>query len=90
MSMPSAAAESTPAGTEKQAAYTADSRLPINMGRYQPVDRDKVLDAAEAILRTRGIAALTIDAVAKAAGISKGGVQSGPTSTGHDRSGWRA
>ena len=47
------------------------------MGRYQPVDRDKVLDAAEHIVRTRGIAALTIDGVAKAAGISKGGVQSG-------------
>jgi AcrR family transcriptional regulator len=47
------------------------------MGRYQSVDRDKVLDAAEAIVRTRGIAALTIDGVAKAAGISKGGVQSG-------------
>lgn len=47
------------------------------MGRYQLVDRDKVLDAAEGIVRTRGIAALTIDGVAKAAGISKGGVQSG-------------
>ncbi|WNG41432.1 TetR/AcrR family transcriptional regulator [Archangium minus] len=46
------------------------------MGRYQAVDRDSVLDAAELIVRTRGIAALTIDAVAKAAGISKGGVQS--------------
>ena len=46
------------------------------MGRYQAVDRDSVLDAAEMLVRTRGIAALTIDAVAKAAGISKGGVQS--------------
>lgn len=46
------------------------------MGRYQPVDRDKVLDAAEGVVRTLGIAALTIDGVARAAGISKGGVQS--------------
>lgn len=46
------------------------------MGRYQAVDRDAVLDAAEGLIRTRGVAALTIDAVAKAAGISKGGVQS--------------
>ncbi|WP_222863994.1 TetR/AcrR family transcriptional regulator [Pigmentiphaga aceris] len=40
------------------------------------MDQEKVLDAAEEIVRTRGIAALTIDGVAKAAGISKGGVQS--------------
>lgn len=46
------------------------------MARYQAVDRNSVLDAAELIVRTKGIAALTFDAVAKAAGISKGGVQS--------------
>ncbi|OJH36906.1 TetR/AcrR family transcriptional regulator [Cystobacter ferrugineus] len=46
------------------------------MGRRPAIDRDKVLDIAESILLTAGTASLTIDAVAKAAGISKGGVQS--------------
>lgn len=35
---------------------------------------DKVLDAAEAVLARDGIGSLTMDAVARAAGISKGGV----------------
>lgn len=39
------------------------------------IDRDKVLDAAEAVIADTGAAGLTIDAVAKAAGITKGGVQ---------------
>ncbi|MEW6099639.1 MAG: TetR/AcrR family transcriptional regulator [Pseudomonadota bacterium] len=46
------------------------------MGRPKSIDRDAVLDVAEAIVRTQGAAALTLDAVAQAAGISKGGVQS--------------
>lgn len=46
------------------------------MGRHRTIDRDIVLDAAESIVRTQGIAALTIDAVARGAGITKGGVQS--------------
>lgn len=46
------------------------------MGRPPTIDRDKVLDLAEAILLTDGTGALTIDAVAKAAGTSKGGIQS--------------
>lgn len=46
------------------------------MGRKQTIDRDQVLAVAEAIVSEHGAAALTIDAVAKAAGISKGGVQS--------------
>lgn len=46
------------------------------MGRRPTIDRDEVLDIAESILLTAGTAGLTIDAVAKAAGISKGGVQS--------------
>lgn len=45
------------------------------MGRQRSIDRDKVLDAAEEIVATQGAAGLTIDAVAKAMGISKGGVQ---------------
>ena len=45
------------------------------MGRTRTIDRDAVLDVAEAIVREQGAAALTIDAVAKAAGITKGGVQ---------------
>lgn len=45
------------------------------MGRQRTIDRDKVLDAAEDIVINQGAAALTIDAVAKAMGISKGGVQ---------------
>lgn len=46
------------------------------MGRRQTIDRKHVLDVAEDIIARRGAAALTIDAVAKAAGITKGGVQS--------------
>ncbi|WP_159995481.1 TetR/AcrR family transcriptional regulator [Roseomonas sp. 18066] len=46
------------------------------MGRPPSIDRDRVLDIVEAILLKEGTAALTIDAVARAAGISKGGVQS--------------
>lgn len=45
------------------------------LGRPRVIDRDKVLDAAEAVVAETGAAALTIDAVAKAAGITKGGVQ---------------
>ncbi len=45
------------------------------MGRQKSVDRDNLLDLAEEIVRTQGAAALTIDALAKAAGITKGGIQ---------------
>jgi AcrR family transcriptional regulator len=45
------------------------------MGRPRKIDRDKVLDAAEAVVGEVGAAALSIDAVAKAAGITKSGVQ---------------
>lgn len=44
-------------------------------GRPRSIDRDKVLDAAEEIVAQAGAAGLTFDAVAKAAGITKGGVQ---------------
>lgn len=45
------------------------------MGRQRSIDRDKVLDMAEEIVANQGAAGLTIDSVAKAMGISKGGVQ---------------
>ncbi|KHN54432.1 TetR/AcrR family transcriptional regulator [Pectobacterium fontis] len=46
------------------------------MGRHKSIDRTRVLDEAEQIVRTQGIASLTMDAVAKAAGVTKGGIQS--------------
>jgi AcrR family transcriptional regulator len=46
------------------------------MGRKNSIDRAQVLEAAEKIVSAHGAGALTIDAVAKAAGITKGGVQS--------------
>lgn len=45
------------------------------MARPRKIDRDQILDAAETLVRTRGAAGLTIDAVARACGITKGGVQ---------------
>ncbi|KLU17291.1 MULTISPECIES: TetR/AcrR family transcriptional regulator [Xenorhabdus] len=45
------------------------------MGRRKTIDREVLLDAAEQIVTTHGAAALTIDALAKAVGITKGGVQ---------------
>lgn len=45
------------------------------MGRRKTIDRDRILDAAEEIVNTQGAAGLTIDAVARAVGITKGGVQ---------------
>lgn len=45
------------------------------MGRKPTISRERLLDVAEEIVRTGGGAALTIAALAQAAGISKGGVQ---------------
>ncbi len=45
------------------------------MGRPRTIDRDKVLEAAEAIVLREGATALTFEAVAKASGITKGGLQ---------------
>ncbi|GAA0597889.1 TetR/AcrR family transcriptional regulator [Caenispirillum bisanense] len=45
------------------------------MGRRKTIDPEALLDVAEEIVTTQGAAALTIDALAKAAGITKGGVQ---------------
>jgi AcrR family transcriptional regulator len=45
------------------------------VGRRQSIDRDSVLDAAERVVARDGALALTLDAVATEAGVSKGGVQ---------------
>lgn len=45
------------------------------MGRQKRIDRDKLLDVIYEIVIEQGANALTIDAVAKKMGISKGGVQ---------------
>ncbi|NPD16024.1 TetR/AcrR family transcriptional regulator [Xinfangfangia sp. D13-10-4-6] len=44
-------------------------------GRPRSIDRDKVLDAAESVVAESGAAGLSFGAVAKAAGITRGGVQ---------------
>ncbi|NKB96509.1 TetR/AcrR family transcriptional regulator [Ochrobactrum intermedium] len=44
-------------------------------GRPRSIDRDHVLDMAEKLVEEGGILALTMDAVAQAAGVTKGGVQ---------------
>ncbi len=45
------------------------------MGRKPTITREGLLEIAERIVRGEGAAGLTIDALARAAGISKGGVQ---------------
>ncbi|MDO5894409.1 TetR/AcrR family transcriptional regulator [Agrobacterium sp. Azo12] len=45
------------------------------MGRKKTIDREIILNAAEDIVRSRGAAALTIDALAKSLGVTKGGIQ---------------
>ncbi len=45
------------------------------MGRKPTITREGLLEIAERIVRNDGASGLTIDALAKAAGISKGGVQ---------------
>lgn len=44
-------------------------------GRPRSIDRERLIDIAEEIVTRHGAAALTIDTLAKAAGITKGGVQ---------------
>jgi len=46
-----------------------------NLGRKPTITREGLLEIAEGLVRGEGAAALTIDALAKAAGVSKGGVQ---------------
>ncbi|MGJ0451739.1 MAG: TetR/AcrR family transcriptional regulator [Methylocystis sp.] len=45
------------------------------MGRKPTITREGLIELAEEIVRSEGAAGLTIDALAKRAGISKGGVQ---------------
>jgi AcrR family transcriptional regulator len=45
------------------------------MGRPRVIDKEKLLDAAEKIVSNSGAGALSIDAVAQAAKVTKGGVQ---------------
>ena len=45
------------------------------MGRRPTITREGLLEIAEGIVRSEGATGLTIDALARAAGISKGGVQ---------------
>lgn len=45
------------------------------MGRKPTITRERLLEIAEGIVRREGAAGLTIDALARATGISKGGVQ---------------
>lgn len=52
-----------------------ERKEPNALGRPRIIDRNKVLDAAEAVVAKTGAAGLTMDAVARAAGITKGGVQ---------------
>ena len=44
------------------------------MGRKKEIDRDRILDAAEAVILESGGQSFTLDAVAARAGISKGGL----------------
>lgn len=44
------------------------------MGRKRTIDRDAILDAAEAIVTEMGAGRLTFDEIARRAGVSKGGV----------------
>lgn len=46
-----------------------------SMGRPRSIDREKLLGTAEKIVAQHGVAGLTMDSLARAANISKGGVQ---------------
>ena len=48
---------------------------PQAAGRPRSIDREKLLDIAENIVAQHGVAGLTMDALARAANITKGGVQ---------------
>ncbi|MBC2885831.1 TetR/AcrR family transcriptional regulator [Ochrobactrum sp. CM-21-5] len=52
-----------------------ESKKLQKIGRPRTIDRDHVLDMAERIVAEGGVAALTMDAVAQASGVTKGGVQ---------------
>lgn len=46
------------------------------MARPRTIDRNRVLDAAEAVVQKNGPTGLTLDAVAREAAVTKGGIQS--------------
>ncbi|MGQ5718143.1 TetR/AcrR family transcriptional regulator [Pseudochrobactrum asaccharolyticum] len=52
-----------------------ESKKHTKIGRPRTIDRNHLLDLAEKIVLEHGAPSLTIDALAKAAGITKGGVQ---------------
>lgn len=52
-----------------------ETKKHTKIGRPRSIDRNHLLNLAEKIVTEHGTAALTIDALAKAAGITKGGVQ---------------
>ncbi len=52
-----------------------ESKKRRKIGRPRMIDRNHLLDLAEKIVTEHGVSALTIDALARAAGITKGGVQ---------------
>ena len=52
-----------------------ESKKQTKIGRPRTIDRNHLLNLAEKIVVEHGAPALTIDALAKAAGITKGGVQ---------------
>lgn len=52
-----------------------ESKKQTKIGRPRTIDRNHLLDLAEKIVVEHGAPALTIDALAKAANITKGGVQ---------------
>lgn len=52
-----------------------ENKKNTKIGRPRVIDRNHLLDLAEKIVLEHGAPALTIDALAKAAGITKGGVQ---------------
>lgn len=61
-----------PAGTVHDRLHLVDG-APVNAHAPVPA-RDRVLDAAERLVAEHGAARLTLDAVAQAAGVSKGGL----------------
>ncbi len=59
---------------QESQARMASSKKTESRTRGRPSSRETMLDAAEAVVLKQGVAALTLDAVAREAGASKGGV----------------
>lgn len=54
----------------------ANAKTDLDMSRYQPLDRDKLLKSVETLIREDGAHAVSIRNVAAKCGVSKGGIQS--------------